>query len=124
MVIVDPIVEVLLSETDGEEGNESDTADETAVRPRRRGKVPSQRATGVEDAFHSYLQDIRGLGLLTHAEEIELARKAAEGDKQARRRLIEGNLRLVIAIARRYISTGVPLIDLIQEGNQIGRAHV
>jgi RNA polymerase primary sigma factor len=73
--------------------------------------------TGVEDAFHSYLQDIRGLGLLTHAEELDLARKAAEGNEQARRRLIEGNLRLVISIARRYTSTGVPLIDLIQEGN-------
>ncbi len=111
------VAEVLLSEADEEEDNESDTADEIAVRPRRRGKRPSRKATGVEDAFHSYLQDIRGLGLLTHAEEIDLARRAAEGDKQARRRLIEGNLRLVISIARRYTSTGVPLIDLIQEGN-------
>jgi RNA polymerase primary sigma factor len=114
---LDAMTAVLLSEADGEEGNESDTADEAAVRPRRRGKGPARKATGVEDAFHSYLQDIRGLGLLTHAEEIDLARKAAEGDEQARRRLIEGNLRLVISIARRYMSTGVPLIDLIQEGN-------
>jgi RNA polymerase primary sigma factor len=114
---LDAMAAVLLSEADGEEGNESDTADETAVRRRRRGKGPAGKVTGVEDAFHSYLQDIRGLGLLTHAEELDLARKAAEGNEQARRRLIEGNLRLVISIARRYTSTGVPLIDLIQEGN-------
>jgi RNA polymerase primary sigma factor len=63
------------------------------------------------------LHDIRGLGLLTHAEEIDLAQRAAIGDEWARRKLIESNLRLVIAIARRYTSTGVPLIDLIQEGN-------
>src|SRR5947209_988288 len=108
---------VLLTEADEEEENENDTADETAVRPRRRGKGPSRRATGVEDAFHSYLQDIRGLGLLTHAEEIDLARRAAQGDEQARCRLVEGNLRLVISLARRYTSTGVPLIDLIQQAN-------
>jgi RNA polymerase primary sigma factor len=63
------------------------------------------------------LRDIRGLGLLTHAEEIDLAQRAAAGDELSRRKLIESNLRLVIAIARRYTSTGVPLIDLIQEGN-------
>jgi RNA polymerase primary sigma factor len=76
-----------------------------------------RQASGAEDAFQSYLHDIRGLGLLTHAEEIDLAQRAAIGDERARRKLIESNLRLVIAIARRYTSTGVPLIDLIQEGN-------
>src|SRR5712692_1247058 len=75
------------------------------------------RATGSEDAFQSYLRDIRGLGLLTHPEEIDLAQQAAAGDELALRKLIESNLRLVIAIARRYNSTGVPLLDLIQAGN-------
>jgi RNA polymerase primary sigma factor len=83
----------------------------------RAGASHTKQATGAEDAFQSYLRDIRGLGLLTHAEEIELAQRAAAGDDLARRKLIESNLRLVIAIARRYTSTGVPLIDLIQEGN-------
>ena len=77
----------------------------------------TRTALGSEDAFQSYLRDIRGLGLLTHAEEVDLAQRAAAGDELARRTLIESNLRLVIAIARRYTSTGVPLIDLIQEGN-------
>src|SRR6516165_3351237 len=77
----------------------------------------SYQTTGAEDSFTSYLRDIRGLGLLTHDEEIDLARQIAAGDELALRKLIESNLRLVIVIARRYMGTGVPLIDLIQEGN-------
>lgn len=74
-------------------------------------------ADGSEDAFQSYLHDIRGLSLLSHDEELTLAKRSQAGDSRARRRLIEANLRLVIAIARRYTNSGVPLIDLIQEGN-------
>ncbi|WIG59159.1 MAG: RNA polymerase sigma factor RpoD [Ktedonobacterales bacterium] len=74
-------------------------------------------ADGTEDAFQSYLHDIRGLSLLSHDEEIILAKRGQAGDTRARRRLIEANLRLVISIARRYTNSGVPLIDLIQEGN-------
>ncbi|MFL5701738.1 MAG: RNA polymerase sigma factor RpoD/SigA [Ktedonobacteraceae bacterium] len=85
----------------------------------------ARRATSSEDAFQHYLQDIRGLDLLimlTPAEEIDLGRRIAAGNEQARRKLIESNLRLVIAIARKYSSAGVPLIDLIQEGN-LGLMH-
>jgi RNA polymerase primary sigma factor len=76
-----------------------------------------QGADGSEDAFQGYLHDIRGLTLVSHEEEQLLARLAARGDARARKRLVEANLRLVIAIARRYVNSGVPLIDLIQEGN-------
>src|SRR2546428_9294736 len=78
---------------------------------------PHTQAVGSEDAFQSYLRDIRGFGLLTHTEETALAQRVAAGDAQARRKLIESNLRLVIAIARRYSSMGSPLVDLIQAGN-------
>ncbi len=74
-------------------------------------------ADGAEDAFQSYLHDIRGLMLLAPSEELKLAKRAAAGDIRARKRLVEANLRLVISIARRYTNSGVPLIDLIQEGN-------
>src|SRR5437660_3438168 len=98
-----------------EEDEDDDTLEDTPARKINSASI--KHATGAEDAFQSYLRDIRGLGLLTHTEEIELARRVAAGDELACRRLIESNLRLVIAIARRYTSTGVPLIDLIQEGN-------
>jgi RNA polymerase primary sigma factor len=86
--------------------------------PARTSAAPRSLYTPVgEDAFQSYLHDIRGLSLLSHEEEMALARRAAAGDEAAQQRLVEANLRLVIAIARRYTGTSVPLEDLIQEGN-------
>ena len=114
----DEVSNTLLSEeADVDESNEIDVNEEGTSRPQRSQGATTRQASGAEDAFQSYLRDIRGLGLLTHAEEIDLAKRAAAGEEVARRKLIESNLRLVIAIARRYTSTGVPLIDLIQEGN-------
>ena len=78
--------------------------------------TPSMVGT-TEDAFQSYLHEMRRFGRLTPAEEIELAQRVAAGDEWARHQLIESNLRLVIAIACQYTSIGVPLLDLIQEGN-------
>jgi RNA polymerase primary sigma factor len=106
-----------LEETDEEDAEIEEELEEVPARARQAGVANTKHASGSEDAFQSYLRDIRGLGLITHSEEIELAQRAAAGDELARRKLIESNLRLVIAIARRYTSTGVPLIDLIQEGN-------
>ncbi len=82
-----------------------------------RGAGHSGGAAGNEDAFQSYLRDIRGLGRLTHTDELVLAKRSAYGDLRARRRLVETNLRLVITYAQWYMQSGVPLVDLIQEGN-------
>jgi RNA polymerase primary sigma factor len=70
-----------------------------------------------KDSLNSYLCDVRRFDLLTYAEETDLARQAVAGNELARHKLIESNLRLVIAIARHYNNSGVPLVDLIQEGN-------
>jgi RNA polymerase primary sigma factor len=102
---------------DGKESSEANAQEELTIHSRCRRVVSTRQARGSEDAFQSYLRDIRAFGLLTHAEEIELGRRVAAGDELARRKLIESNLRLVIAIARRYSGTGVPQLDLIQEGN-------
>jgi RNA polymerase primary sigma factor len=65
----------------------------------------------------TYLSRISRGGLLTHGEEVELGRRVRAGDRIARRTLIERNLRLVVSVAVRYRRSGVPLEDLIQEGN-------
>src|SRR5690242_2066419 len=69
------------------------------------------------DLLHAYVRQIGDGALLTHAEELELARRKDLGDEAAKARLVESNLRLVISMARAYSSSGVPLLDLIQEGN-------
>lgn len=70
-----------------------------------------------EDCLQSYFDQIKIIPLLTFEEELELSKRIQKGDKQARRRLIEANLRLVVKIARGYLTTDVSLMDLIQEGN-------
>jgi len=74
-------------------------------------------AARTQDPLKLYVRQIGDGRLLTHAEERELARRKDEGDEEAKRRLIECNLRLVMSITRRYTRAGVPLLDLIQEGN-------
>ena len=64
-----------------------------------------------------YLGEIARIPLLTREEELELARRARAGDDHAKQRLIEANLRLVVQVARRYLNRGLPLPDLIEEGN-------
>jgi RNA polymerase primary sigma factor len=70
-----------------------------------------------QDPLKLYVRSIGGGPLLTREEERELARRKDAGDEQAKRRLIESNLRLVMSITRHYTNSGVPLLDLIQEGN-------
>ena len=69
------------------------------------------------EAIRLYLKDIKKLSLLTPKEEIELARKIKKGDNRARQKMIKSNLRLVISIAKKYSYLGVPMLDLIEEGN-------
>jgi RNA polymerase primary sigma factor len=68
-------------------------------------------------ALSSYLQKVGQVPLLTPKEEIELGRRIQKGDAAARERMIYANLRLVVTIARDYVNLGLPLLDLISEGN-------
>ena len=74
------------------------------------------------DATSLYLKEIGYAQLLTPDEELELGRRVQQGDEAARKRMIESNLRLVVKIARRYLNRGLPLLDLIEEGN-LGLMH-
>ncbi len=69
------------------------------------------------DATRMYLNEIGFSPLLTAEQEVYYSRKALQGDEPSRKRMIEGNLRLVVKIARRYMNRGMPLLDLIEEGN-------
>ena len=71
----------------------------------------------IEDPVRMYLKDIGKVPLLSAEEEIELAKKMEKGDEQAKKKLAEANLRLVVSIAKRYVGRGMLFLDLIQEGN-------
>ncbi|HOO12639.1 MAG TPA: RNA polymerase sigma factor RpoD [Bacillota bacterium] len=71
----------------------------------------------IDDPVRMYLKEIGKIPLLTADEEIELAQAIEEGDEEAKRKLAEANLRLVVSIAKRYVGRGMLFLDLIQEGN-------
>lgn len=71
----------------------------------------------IEDPVRMYLKEIGKVPLLSAEEEVELARRMADGDEDAKKRLAEANLRLVVSIAKRYVGRGMLFLDLIQEGN-------
>jgi RNA polymerase primary sigma factor len=75
-----------------------------------------------DDVLKTYFDQIKAAPLLTFEEELELSRRIMQGDEGARQRLIESNLRLVVKIAKAYMSNDVSLLDLIQEGN-LGLIH-
>ena len=92
------------------------------------GPPPETRPQATRNAIRSvdptciYLNEIGVSPLLTRSEEVRFARRIREGDETARQRMIESNLRLVVKIARRYNNRGLPLLDLIEEGN-LGLIH-
>ena len=72
---------------------------------------------GLEDPVRMYLKEIGKVPLLSAEEEIEYAKRMEQGDEEAKKRLAEANLRLVVSIAKRYVGRGMLFLDLIQEGN-------
>lgn len=74
-------------------------------------------AMSVNDPVRMYLKEIGKIPLLTSEEEMEVAKRLAEGDESAHNTMVEANLRLVVSIAKRYVGRGLPFLDLIQEGN-------
>ena len=71
----------------------------------------------IDDPVRMYLREIGRIPLLTYDEELELAKRVLDGDEEAKKRLVEANLRLVVSIAKKYVGRGMLFLDLIQEGN-------
>ena len=103
--------EELLRETDDEiipdEEEETDIIDDVDV----------LEGVNTDDPVRMYLKEIGNVPLLTGEEEVELAKRVEAGDEEAKRKLTEANLRLVVSIAKKYLGRGMPFLDLIQEGN-------
>jgi RNA polymerase primary sigma factor/RNA polymerase nonessential primary-like sigma factor len=106
-----PRVEDLLDPENAVEGKKEDRDDGSQA---DHGKKPAQSGL---DAIKYYLKEIRKTPLLNFEQEQELAKRIAQGDQEARARMIEANLRLVVAIGKKYINRGLQFSDIIEEGN-------
>ncbi|UCC56354.1 MAG: RNA polymerase sigma factor RpoS [Gammaproteobacteria bacterium] len=107
-------VQIELEMPEGQPGKESADNIRKSGRPR---KPSAHTASESHDPTRLYLSEIGASQLLTAEEEVHFARLAQKGDEEARKRMIESNLRLVVKIARRYMNRGLAFLDLIEEGN-------
>jgi RNA polymerase primary sigma factor len=127
-----PIVEITHTTSEDEEPRPEDLAKEEPIKPAELEDAVRAAAAGEataragrsertsydgDTAIKLYLREIGQVKLLTPQEEIELAARIKKGDKKAREQMIKANLRLVVKIARDYEGIGLPLLDLISEGN-------
>lgn len=108
-------LEVLKKAKDDEEEIAEESDDDAEEEAEVDLSVPE--GVGIDDPVRMYLKEIGRVPLLSAEEEIQLAKRMEQGDEEAKRRLAEANLRLVVSIAKRYVGRGMLFLDLIQEGN-------
>ncbi|MGI5921651.1 MAG: RNA polymerase sigma factor RpoD [Syntrophomonadaceae bacterium] len=101
----------------GSEHDIDDNDEETETENIETEEVVIPDGVEIEDPVRMYLKEIGRVALLNADEEIELAQRIESGEEEAKRKLVEANLRLVVSIAKRYVGRGMLFLDLIQEGN-------
>lgn len=104
-----------LPKPDAETKDDAKAASEVVAEEELDLSVPE--GISIDDPVRMYLKEIGKVPLLTAEEEIEIAKRMEQGDEEAKRKLAEANLRLVVSIAKRYVGRGMLFLDLIQEGN-------
>ena len=110
--LVDTGIEIVSEDANDTEASAEEITDDTLVE-----NITLSKDIKINDPVRMYLKEIGRIPLLTSDEEFENARRALEGDEEAKRILAESNLRLVVSIAKRYVGRGMLFLDLIQEGN-------
>lgn len=110
----------IIADSGAEESENEDAGDQDADSadvPADDDDLSLPEGIGLDDPVRMYLKEIGRVPLLSAEEEIELSKRIEAGDEEAKRRLAEANLRLVVSIAKRYVGRGMLFLDLIQEGN-------
>ena len=110
--LVDAGIEIVSEDSNDEEASGEEITEDTLVE-----NITLSKDIKINDPVRMYLKEIGRIPLLNSDEEFEYARRALEGDEEAKRILAESNLRLVVSIAKRYVGRGMLFLDLIQEGN-------
>ena len=110
--LVDAGIDIVSEDANDTEASAEEITDDTLVE-----NITLSKDIKINDPVRMYLKEIGRIPLLTSDEEFENARRALEGDEEAKRILAESNLRLVVSIAKRYVGRGMLFLDLIQEGN-------
>ena len=113
MQLAEEEIELRDEEPEDTEGN--DASKVTTIQSRRERDLELESAS--QDTVRSYLNEIGRISLLTAKEEVDLAQRIERGEERARQHLITANLRLVVSVAKKYTGHGIPLLDLVQEGN-------
>ncbi|HLN63969.1 MAG TPA: RNA polymerase sigma factor RpoD [Symbiobacteriaceae bacterium] len=112
-VVGDRGEETVIEDDPVEVGEETETVEEDEVEI----DLSVPEGIAIDDPVRMYLKEIGRVPLLSADDEVELAKRIEQGDEEAKRRLAEANLRLVVSIAKRYVGRGMLFLDLIQEGN-------
>ena len=110
--LVEAGIDIVSEDANDTEASAEEITDDTLVE-----NITLSKDIKINDPVRMYLKEIGRIPLLTSDEEFENARRALEGDEEAKRILAESNLRLVVSIAKRYVGRGMLFLDLIQEGN-------